>query len=73
MRFRDPRNDKIKFVADDKGNVLIFGNNGEVTGKILAEDSDAPTEEVPVTPEDFGGESKLLKHPQTLPKKIELI
>lgn len=52
MRFRDPNSEKIKFIADDKGQILIVGKNGEVSGKIDAVET-PEMETIEMRPEDF--------------------
>lgn len=52
MRFRDPKSEKIKFIADDKGGILIVGKNGEISGKIDAVET-PEMETIEVCPEDF--------------------
>jgi|GEM_PF-3066591 hypothetical protein len=53
MRFRDPKTDKVKYIADEAGNILVIGKDGNITGQITPTD-EGETETVEIKPEDFG-------------------
>lgn len=57
MRFRDPSSNKVKFIADDNGDLYAVGKDGQVTDRIIVSDppEGAQFEPVEIKPEDFRG------------------